>query len=352
MTASSSYWLAATVVLPLLVPVVARADSPVAPPSEEQVEAARGIYKEARELYRQGRLKEALDKALEAHRTATTPVTALEVGQLLVESGRLVEARDILRSVSLMPVSPRESDKGREARQQSSSLAASLDARIPKLAVAGRPRGFDVLLDGKPLAAAEPTAWQGVDPGSHSIVVRTDDRTCTTVTVTLAEGEVRTTDLHDVASSCRVEAPAPEPERIPPASRSSEPRGEVPAPPPAEGEHATSPWKWAGLAIAGAGAVAVGVGGYLALSAKSDYQSVATECPLNVCDQRGYDVRNSARSQADVATITMAVGGVAALGGLLTWLLVPSADGGHASSAGRPRLAVGPGSVALTVPLR
>jgi hypothetical protein len=171
--------------------------------------------------------------------------------------------------------------------------------------------------------------------------------------VTLAEGEVRTTDLHDVASSCRVEAPAPEPERIPPASRSSEPRTEVPAPPPAEGEQATSPWKWAGLAIAGAGAVAVGVGGYLALSAKSDYDSVGADCQANICNQRGYDVRNSARSQADVATITMTVGGVAAVGGLLMWLLVPSADSGHASSsAGHPRLAIGPGSVALTVPLR
>jgi hypothetical protein len=353
MTASNSCWLAAVMALPLLVSVEARADAPVAPPSEEQVEMARGIYKEARELYRQGRLKEALDKALDAYRTASTPVTALEAGQLLVESGRLVEARDILRGVSLMPVSPRESDKGREARQQSSALAASLDARIPKLAVAGRPRGVDVLLDGRPVATAEASAWLGVDPGSHGIVVRTDDRTCTNITVTLAEGEVRTIDLHDVAGSCRSEPPAPEPERNQTTSRPPEPRGEVPAPPPPEGEHASSGWKWAGMAVAGVGAAAVGVGGYLALAAKSNYESAPGCNAANVCPQQGYDARNNARSQADVATVVIVAGGAVAVGGLLMWLLAPTPGGAHSSSdVGRPHIAVGPGSVALTVRLR
>jgi hypothetical protein len=362
MIASNSCWLAAAIALPLLVPVAARADSPAAPPSEEQVEAARGIYKEARELYRQGRLKEALDKALEAYRIASTPVTALEVGQLLVESGRLVEARDILRGVSSMPISPRESDKGREARQQAATLAASLDARIPKLAVAGRPRGVDVLLDGKPLAAAEPSAWQGVDPGSHSVVVRSEERTCTSITVTLAEGEVRTTDLHDVAASCRAEAPPTEPERVPPAARPQESRGETPAPPP-EGEHTSSSWKWVGLGVAGVGVAAVGIGGYLALKAKSDYDSVpstgdaagsAPYCSLqNICNVQGYDARNSARSQADVATVMMAAGGAVAVGGIVMWLLAPSSGGAQSSSdVGRPRIAIGPGSVALSVRLR
>jgi hypothetical protein len=313
------------------------------------VEAARGIYKEARELYRQGRLKEALEKALEAYRTAGTPVTALEAGQLLVESGRIVEARDILRGVAIMPVSPRESDKGREARQQSSSLATSLDARIPKLAVAGRPKGFDVLLDGKTLGPTEPAAWQGVDPGAHAIVVRTDERTCTTITVTLAEGEVRTIDLHDVASSCRGEVTPPEPERGIAPTRSTEPRRDAVRQAP-ESEHATSSLKWAGLALAGIGAAAVGVGGYLALSAKSDYESV--NCPSEGCNVHDYQVRTDARSKADIATVVMSVGGVAALGGLLLWFLTPSSTGSQSSDIGRPHLAIGPASVGVTMRLR
>jgi hypothetical protein len=355
MTASSSRWVVLT--FALLVPATARAEPPTVPPSEDQVEAARAIYKEARELYRQGKLKEALEKAVEAYRTASTPVTALEAGQLLVESGRIVEARDMLRGVAQMPVSPRESDKGREARQQASVLAASLDARIPKLAVAGRPKGVDILLDGKPLGAAEPSAWQGVDPGAHTLVVRAEERTCSTITVTLAEGEVRTIDLHDVASSCHLEPVATEPARSappprPPPPKAPPPSAETPAPPPAEAEHGTSAWKWAGLAIGGLGVAAVGIGGYLALAAKADYDSVANECYPTGCTPKGFSVRNDARSQADIATVVMSVGGVAAVGGLIMWFVAPDSGSSHSSDVGRPRLSVGVASVGVTVPLR
>jgi hypothetical protein len=349
MTASSSFWVALT--FALLVPATARAEPPAAPPSEEQVEAARLIYKEARDLYRQGKLREALEKAVEAYRTASTPVTALEAGQLLVESGRIVEARDMLRGVAQMPVSPRESDKGREARQQASVLATSLDARIPKLAVAGRPRGVEILIDGKPLGAAEPTAWQGVDPGAHTLVVRVEERTCSTITVTLAEGEVRTIDLHDVASSCHVEPPPAEPVRSAPPPRPPPPSSEASAPPPPQGEsHGTSAWKWAGLAIGGLGVAAVGIGGYLALAAKKDYDSVT--CASNGCVLSAYNVRNDARSQADIATVVMSVGGAAVLGGLVMWLVAPDSGGAHSSDAGRVRVSVGLASVGVTVPLR
>lgn len=201
MTASSRR-LALALALACTTPTLARAEPPAAPPTEAQVEAARALYRDARELHKQGRLKEAIEKALEAYRTAATPVTALEAGSLLVEAGRFVEARDLLRAVALLPVSPRESEKGREARQQAAQLAASLDARIPKIAVAERPRGADVLLDGKPLAQGDSNAWQGVDPGPHTIVVRVGERACATITATLAEGEERTIDLHDAAKTC------------------------------------------------------------------------------------------------------------------------------------------------------
>ena len=267
MTASSNWILGA---LLFVCPAVARADPPSTPPTEEQVQAARIPYREARELHRQGKLKEALDRALEAYRIASTPVTALEAGQLLVEAGRLVEARDIGRNVAGFPVSPRESDKGREARQDAAAMAATLDARIPKIAIAGRPSGVDVVLDGRPLAVTDPTAWLGVDPGAHALVVRSGDRTCTTINVTLAEAEARTIDLHDVALTCRKEtappAAAETPAPQPPAVTPSPPiRADLPppalVPPPERRESAASPWRWVGLAVAGAGAAAIGVGG-------------------------------------------------------------------------------------------
>jgi hypothetical protein len=320
----------------LLVPVAARADPPAAPPSEAQVEAARALYHDARELHKEGRLKEAVDKGLEAYRTAATPITALEAGELLVEAGRLVQARDMVRGVAMIPVSPRESDKGRDARQQAAALAGQLDMRIPKIALADRPRGVEVLLDGRPLALADATAWQGVDPGPHALLVRVDERPCTTISLPLGEGEERTIDLHDVASACRP-APAPSPAPAPAPPAASGPTQVLP--PPGQGGSVDGPWRWVGAAIAGAGAVAVGVGGTLALSAKSDYDSVAPECPARGCNQDGYDVRQRARSRADVATVTMGLGAAALLGGALVWWLGPG--------AGRASVGVGAGDVSL-----
>jgi len=321
-------------------PASSRADPPAAPPSEEQIEAGKALYKEARELHRAGKQREALARALEAYRAASTPVTSLLVGQYLVEAGRLVEARDIVRGVTLLPPSPRESDKGREARQEAAALAASLDSRIPKVAFAGRPPSVDVALDGKPLAMMDSTGWQGLDPGAHAIVVRAGERTCTTITVTLAEAEARTIDLHDTAA-CRSEgasAAAEAPPDTPP-----HPALPMTAPPPTpqpEGPRAPAPgagspgvWKWTGAAIAGAGLVAVGVGGYLALEAKSDYDAVSAGCGAQGCTTGAYDARVNARSKADVATVTMIFGAAAAAGGALVFFL--------SRDAAAPRVGVG-----------
>jgi hypothetical protein len=346
MTASNS-WLAGALFLACAYPAAALADpsAAAAPPSEEQVQAARIPYREARELHRQGKVKEALEKALEAYRMASTPVTALEAGQLLVERGRLVEARDIVRSIAAFAVSPRESDKGREARQEAAALASTLDARIPKIAIASAPQGVDVALDGKPIVASDPPAWLGVDPGAHSLVVRSGDRPCATLAITLAEAEARTVDLREATAACHREgavtataespAPAPPPVVMPPS-------GAEVVPPPASAHHesARSGWRWTGLAVAGAGVAAIGVGGGIALAAKGAYDSVATECPPVGCSSSAYSVRESARSQADAATAVVVGGAIVAASGLLLFVLAPSASSSIAVGAGNVRIAV------------
>jgi hypothetical protein len=341
MIASNSRWIA--LLLALLVPVAAHADPPATPPTDEQLEAARALFHDARELHRVGKLKEAIDRALEAYRTASTPVTALEAGQLLVEAGRLVEARDIVRSVALLPTTRRESEKGARARQEAASLAATLDGRIPKVAVAERPAGVDVLLDGKPVAPSDSAAWQGVDPGAHLFVVRAEDRTCKTINVVLAEGDARTIDLHDVGASCKAE-PAPPPPAESAASIAPPPPLRADADAASNGgsgsrEPPMSATRWAGVAIAGAGAVGLAIGGYLALSAKGDYDAVSGECRPR-CSQPAFDARQAARERADVATVVLIVGGAALAGGAVVFLL-----GGGSSQ----RVAIGPGTVHLTV---
>jgi hypothetical protein len=96
------------------------------------------------------------------------------------------------------------------------------------------------------------------------------------------------------------------------------------------------------VVLVGAGAVSLGVGGVLALGAKSSYDSVGSECGPRGCTRNGFDVRNSARSRADVATGVLGVGAAAIVGGVVVWVAAPSPH---------VRVGVGPGGVALGVTL-
>jgi hypothetical protein len=313
-------------------------DTPPPAPTLEQVEAARVPFRESRELYRQGKLNEAVARMLDAYEIARTPVIALEAGRLLVEAGHLVKARDLLRGVPALPASPRESDAGRDARRSAGVLATELDARIPKISIAARPAGVDVLLDGKALSGADATAWLGTDPGTHNIVVSADEHVCTTITITLAEGQVRTIDLRDAALTCDRANPSPAPS--PSASEAFHPAALAPTPP-------VSPaWHWGGpLAVAAAGAAAIGVGMFLVVQAKGDYDSVS--CTPGGCDAEAFNVRHAAHDHANVATAVVSVG-AAAIGGGALWLVL-SHPGGASGAA--PRVGIAPSSVALVVPI-
>ncbi|HEY2513676.1 MAG TPA: hypothetical protein VGI39_22560 [Polyangiaceae bacterium] len=322
-------------------PKGARADAPVqAPPSLEQVEAARAPFRDARELHRQGRLNEAIAKMLDAYQVATTPVIALEAGRLLVEAGRLVTARELLRGVATLPVSPRESDSGRDARRDAAALAAQLDLRIPKIALTGRVAGLEVLLDGKPFAFAEGAGGQSVDPGGHALTLSVEGQVCASLAVPLEEGQSRTLDLRDAARACHFA-------NAPSASAAAPPPRASPAlePPPASAP--PSPlWPWGGVVLAGAGAIAAGSGMYVLFHAKSDYDAVSAGCSATGCDASAFDVRHRAHDQADVATVVAGVGAAAVAGGLL-WIVL----GRPSSSGSAPRVGLGPGSLSLRVPL-
>jgi hypothetical protein len=340
MTVSSSAWLGAALVLFACVP--AQADSAAPLPSEAQVNAARVLYREARELERTGKVKEALEKALQAYDTAPTPVTALEAATLLVQTQQLVEAQNLARGVAAMPVSPRESDKGRAARQQAASLADALDVRVPKMAVGKRPLGVDALLDGKPLPQ-DAMVWQGVNPGAHTLELRIGGRSCTTLHMVLAEREQRTVDLQDAAITCKAApteasapaAPLPTPTVVlpKPESQSSHDEGAM-----------SHPWRPVAGVMVGLGAASVGLGAVFAVMAKTNYESVAKDCPPSGCSPSAYGTRKNAVNLGNVATDVTIPGALALAGGVILWL----GDPGHT----RVQVALGPANVRLVVPLR
>lgn len=134
-------------------------------------EPARRAYVEGLRLRDAGDVEGSLRKLREAHELYPTAVTALEYGRALRIVRRLIEARELLRSVHDMPRRPNESDKSEASRAEAERLAADLSARVPSLEVVVTfPSDCDgceasqITIDGRPATGAV-----AVDPGRHTV---------------------------------------------------------------------------------------------------------------------------------------------------------------------------------------
>ncbi len=89
----------------------------------------------------------------------------------------------------------------------------------------------------------------------------------------------------------------------------------------------------AGVVVAGVGVAAIGAGVVLGVLARSDYMAVDEHCSNNLCKQPGFDARNSARTQGDVATGIFIAGAAMATAGVIVWLTAPSGEAADSEQA-------------------
>jgi hypothetical protein len=340
---ASSKRVAAAMAL-LMLPRVAMA-APSAP-TEAELETARSLYREAVALHRQDKHEEALARITAAYRMVQTPVIALELARLDAQLGRLAEAYEAARSIEDLPVSARETDKGRDARREAAALAASLRPRLATIRVLlpSAPEA-EARIDGSRLESAE----QGriAQAGPHVVTLHVGDRTCASASVSVAEGELRAVDLRDRASACGAEttgaAPVEAKGRAPVASDAPPPRADAPV-----ADTGPNVARWVAYGLVGAGAVATVTGSIVALRARSDYDSVAAECWAEGCTAYGFGVREAARTHATQATYAIVLGLGAIAGGITLWILDPGRDRAHGRRVG---VAVAPNGVWMSVPI-
>lgn len=307
-------------------PVLARAAPPAKAISEADVDAARTLYREARTLDRQGKVDEAIAHAEDAFRLAPTPVIGLELGRLLLEARRASEAYTVLTDLDTLPVTPHESDRGRGARQEAATLAASVRARLGGLTISPRrPDGVEVEVDGVRVASDDLGQAAMLDPGVHNVTWRRDGRACASLTVRLVAGDARAVELGEQGATCNPPAPV-----LPPAPR-EELKDTKPAPPPmtrppevlapAPAPAATHdggdghPFRWIGVGALGAGVVAFAIGEAVGIKAKNDYDGVAADCPAAGCSPSAFAVREGARSDTQAANVAIAGGVALMIGG-------------------------------------
>ncbi len=250
--------------------------SPVAlaqssPPTAQELETARTLYKEGKELRAAGDLPGAVEKLQAAHALGHTPVTGIELAKTYVLVGKLVEAREVALSVARLGVASDETEKSADARAEAAKLAEALRPRIPTLAV--KIRGLaqgelaHVVIDGVMVPDAAITEPQKVDPGTHDVMVRAGDG------ATLREAHASADTPEGQAIEVAVD--------VPPAPAGAQP----PPPPPDDANPGASSHGIPLLAKVAFGVAVAGtvVGVYAGLEALSYENALGTECPGNRC---------------------------------------------------------------------
>jgi len=353
-TTSSSRALACALTLALVAPSIVTVRDAVAAPSAADMESARQLYKQGKELRDKGDLAGARDKLKAAHALGQTPITGIELGKTHVMLGELVEAREAFLSVGRIPVASDETKKSADARIECDKLASDLKARIPsvKVTLVGVPKGkkAKVTVDGEEIPSAALTEPRAVNPGKHSIVAKVSGAPDAKAEIELAEGEQKAISLYVKAPKPVAEEPEEEPEPEPVKKPPPPPVVEPPKPPPPPVKPVEEPRSSGGTSVlvpigfvaAGVGLLAGGITGALALSKAND---VKAACPNGVCSQANRTALDETKTFATISTISFAVAGVGAVIGI-----IGLATGGGSSEPAHAHVKpyIGLGSIGLT----
>jgi hypothetical protein len=299
------------VVFATAAPAAAQVPPPSGAPEDEARRTA--LYRDGYEAANAGRWAEAKERFTAALAIRTSPKVLFSLAQVEERLDQLVGARrDYLRAME----AARASGEGDVALAAEGALS-SLERRVPTLRIVVDGEGAaTAAIDGVPVSIGTPVQ---VDPGSRQVVVSAPRMSAARSNVAIAEGQHLDVPI-------RLEAVPSEPAPItsaPPSSASDAYAGPV-----VEPDRSGSPWRTVALVGAGTGAVALGIGGYFGLHAKSENdQSYSSGCSGNHCTPEAASIRRDALSAANASTSFFIVGGALAAGGLVLWLVAPSASG-------------------------
>jgi len=234
----------------------ARAQAQAQSEDATKAASARALFEEGVSLADQGHWEEAADRFRRALALRDSAVIAYNLASALQETGKLVEASELLRRVR------NDAAADAELHASASNALVEVEKRIGKLTVhvSGQQSGDQVRLDERELVAAELDVALPIDPGAHVVRVQRGEQVVAEQGVNVADGQVQDVSVQvaiaPVATPREVAvAAAPKPEQ---SARTEPDHGT-----PITGRW----WFWAGI---GTAAVGIGVAVAIAASAGSD----------------------------------------------------------------------------------
>jgi hypothetical protein len=194
-----------------------------------------------------------------------------------------------------------------------------------------------VTMDGEPLPAALVGIARPVDPGEHKVSARGEATAADEQTITVPEGgkmelELR---LHPAPKLTPDQGPKKDATSIPPATEPADPT--------------LSYVGYSALGIGGTGVIVGSVFLGLGFATRSDADAAYERCGSEACVEGSAGQKETDELDADanlqqtVGVVALAVGGAAAVTGLVLVLIAPSDEGaGDATDRGAPGVSLRP----------
>lgn len=242
-----------------------------------------------------------------AHALLANARTLRALGLIAFEQRSYVAARELLTQA----LDSRCRALTQTMRDDAGKLLADARSFVSDLKLLGLPPGAAVRIDDT-LVQVPPSAVVQLDPGTHEIRVQSPGQAPQTRSVRASSGEPVTLELEPAHA---VEQPPPPPARALPAV--------VRAP---EASTRVGTQRWVAIGVGAGGVVALGVGIVSSVLAVSTKHKSDSECIADACRPRGAELRETATTQADVATVSFIAAGALLGGALATYLLAPGSE--------------------------
>jgi hypothetical protein len=297
---------------------------------------AEALFREGRRLLEEGNYDAACPKLAESHLQDPASGTLINLALCYEKQGKLASAWAQYQLAAALARKDGRPDRVEAAGKQLSRLEPAVP-RVVVHAVVLAP-GISASFGMVRIGAAAFGSAIPIDPGTYEVVVSAPSRSDYRTSVTVAEGEIRTVEIPDLAPAA---APPPASPRLPDARQKPQRR-----PSPFREwrrgvESSPRPAPIAGYVVAGAGAVSLGLGTFYGIRSLSAYSEAERLCPTHrTCSEESRRARDSAETHAWISNVALGVGLLA--GGTGAWLIL-SHDSGKAVAAGVRSFGTGAG---------
>jgi hypothetical protein len=321
------------------VPSAAFAD----PPAEQRA-AAQALFDDARRLMADKRFADACPKLEESQRIDPGLGTLLNLAECQAQTGRTASAWANFLEAAYQARSAGQTKRENAARARAAALEPKL-SRLTILAVVAGTK-VEIKRDGSVVAPSLVGTAVPVDPGEHTISASAPGKqpweTKVTVSTDGRQFSVSVPQLEDAAARPAPPLPQPEVTPPPPLPQAPPPEGApppLPPTPPVDVSTGKGP-RAAGivLTVLGAGGLAVGAAFAALAKQKLDDSNANGACKGDLCNTTGAGLRNTARTDGDVATGAIIGGSVVAAGGV--GLLIAAAVMGKGGGKPVPAVSV------------